>query len=89
MSKHSLAEAKDNLPELIARAERGEEIVITRDGREVVRLSALEQPKPKPAPRYLTQEAIDWFDKHPPAGIVPEEDAGTFISRMRDEEWTR
>jgi antitoxin (DNA-binding transcriptional repressor) of toxin-antitoxin stability system len=88
MSRHSLAEAKDNLPELIARAERGEEIVITRDGREVVRLSVLEPPQ-KPAPRYLTQEAIDWFDKHPPVGIVPEEDAGTFVSRMRDEEWTR
>ena len=86
MSKHSLAEAKDNLPELIARAERGEEIVITRDGREVVRISALEQPKPAPA----TQEMVDWFRAHPPIGTVaPAEDAATLVRRMRDEDWAR
>ena len=88
MSKHGIAEAKNKLPELIARAERGEEIIITRHGREVVKISALDM-LPKPPPRYLTQDAIDWFDKHPAVGIAPEEDAGTFVSRMRDEEWTR
>lgn len=85
MSKHSVAEAKNKLPELIARAERGEEIIITRHGREVARISALEPPLPKPA----AQEMLDWFEKHPPVGTALAEDAGTFVSRMRDEEWSR
>jgi antitoxin (DNA-binding transcriptional repressor) of toxin-antitoxin stability system len=72
------------LPELIA--ERGEEIVITRDGREVVRLSALDQKLPKPAP----QEMADWFRTHPPIGtVMPAEDAATLVRRMRDEDWAR
>ena len=88
MSKHSVAEAKNKLPELIARAERGEEIIITRHGREVVRISALE-PLPDLPSKRITQDDIDWLDKHRVGGVMPEEDAGTFVSRMRDEEWTR
>ena len=87
MSKHSIAETKNKITELIARAERGEEIVITRDGREVAKIVALDPLKP--APKRITQEDIDWLDKHRVGGVVPEEDAGTFVSRMRDEEWAR
>ncbi len=88
MSKHGIAEAKNKLPELIARAERGEEIIITRHGREVARISALDT-QPRPPSKRITQDDIDWLDKHRVGGVIPEEDAGTFVSRMRDEEWTR
>ena len=45
----NLADAKSRLSELVDRVEKGEEIVITRHGRPVARLSALERPK-KPIP---------------------------------------
>ena len=38
-------EAKTNLSKLIARAEAGEEIVIARDDKPVVRLAVIEAPK--------------------------------------------
>lgn len=84
MSQHSVAEAKNKLPELIARALKGEDVVITRHGTPVVEL------KPLPAqPKRITKEAIEWLDKHRVGGVMPKEDAGTFVSRMRDEDWAR
>lgn len=41
----SLATAKAHLSELIYQAEKGEEILITRHGQPVVRLSPVERPK--------------------------------------------
>lgn len=82
MGKHSIAETKNKITELIARAERGEEIVITRHGREVAKIVALERMH-KP----LTQQAIDWLRTHRVGGTVPEEDAATTVRRMRDEDW--
>jgi prevent-host-death family protein len=86
MSQHSVAETKNQLSELIVRAEKGEEIVITRHGKPVVKLSPVAE---KPAPKRITQADIDWLRKHRVKGKVPKEDAGTFVSRMRDEEWQR
>lgn len=86
MSQHSLTETQNQLSELIERAEKGEEIVITRDDKPVARLSAI---APKAEPKRITQEDIDWLDKHRIKGKMPKEDAGTFVSRMRDEEWQR
>jgi prevent-host-death family protein len=86
MSQHSIAETKDKLSELIGRAERGEEVVITRHGKPVAKLSGLAE---KPAPKRITKEAIAWLDAHRVGTIMPDEDAGTFVSRMRDEEWSR
>ena len=85
MSQHSVAETKNQLSELIDRAEKGEEIVITRHGHPVARISAIAV---KAKPERMTQADIDWFDKHR-VGKMPAEDAGTFVSRMRDEEWSR
>lgn len=85
MSKHSVAEAKNKLSELIARAERGEEIVITRHGREVVKITALE-----PLRGPVTDAELDWLaERRKGRGRISAEDAGTFVSRMRDEEWSR
>lgn len=49
MATVNLAQAKANLSELIDRVESGEGVVITRHGKPVARLSAIEQPK-KPIP---------------------------------------
>jgi prevent-host-death family protein len=86
MSQHSIAETKDKLSELIGRAEKGEDIVITRHGKPVAKISGLDA---KPAPKRITKEAIEWLDKHRVKGKMPKEDAGTFVSRMRDEDWPR
>ena len=45
METVSLAEAKAQLSKLVDRVESGEEIVITRHGRPVARVTAVEQPK--------------------------------------------
>jgi prevent-host-death family protein len=84
MSSHSIAETKNRLSELVTRAEKGEEVVITRHGRPVAKISGV-----KPAAQPITREAIEWLDEHRVGKIMPEEDAGTSVSRMRDEEWPR
>jgi prevent-host-death family protein len=84
MSKHSVAEAKNRLPELIDRALKGEDVVITRHGHPVVEL------KPIPAPpKVLTDADLDWLAAHRTGRVQPKEDAGKFVGRMRDEEWER
>ncbi len=84
MSKHSVAEAKNKLPELISRAEKGEVIIITRHGREVAKISGL-QPVVKP----ITPESLDWLAERRKGRGNFSEDAGTAVSRMRDEDWSR
>ncbi|HEX2257118.1 MAG TPA: type II toxin-antitoxin system prevent-host-death family antitoxin [Afifellaceae bacterium] len=83
MGKHSIAEAEGRLAELIDRALAGEEIVITRDGRQAV---ALRPVTPVAPARPLTQEDMDWLAARR-AGRKPSKiDAGTLLSQMRDEE---
>lgn len=86
MTHYSIAEFKNKLSKLLERAEKGEDIVITRHGKPVVRISGFDT---KPAPKRITKEAIEWLDKHRVGTVIPDEDAGTFVSRMRDEEWQR
>ncbi|MGA3310688.1 MAG: type II toxin-antitoxin system prevent-host-death family antitoxin [Xanthobacteraceae bacterium] len=81
MGTHSVAEAKNRLPELIDRALKGEDVVITRHGRPVVEL----KPIPKPA-RKVTAADLDWLAARRVGLKTPSEDAGTFVSRMRDED---
>ena len=83
MGKHSVAEAKNKLSELIDRALEGEGVVITRHGQPVVEL----RPIPK-SPKPLTDEDIDWLVKHRVGRRLPREDAGTAVSKLRDE-WAR
>jgi antitoxin (DNA-binding transcriptional repressor) of toxin-antitoxin stability system len=84
MSRHSVAEAKNRLPELIDLALKGEEVVITRHGHPVVELKAMQGP-----PKLLTDEELDWLAAHRVGRIIPTEDAGAFMSRIRDEDWDR
>ena len=80
MSTHSVAEAKDRLPELIDRALKGEDVVITRDGRPVAEL----RPIPTTA-RPVTAADLDWLAERRIKVRQPAEDAGTLVRRMRDE----
>jgi prevent-host-death family protein len=87
MSKHSVADAKNNLPKLIDRALKGEVIVITRHGEEVAELRG-RTPVPKP----VSKEAVDWLEKnlvvpHGKAARKKRPNAGELVSAMRDEDW--
>lgn len=77
MNSVNLADAKAHLSELVARAESGESVCITRRGKPVARLSAAEIPRRRVALadlRALTE-----------AMPVQAESAGDFIRQMRDE----
>jgi prevent-host-death family protein len=80
MGTHSVAEAKNKLPELIDRALKGEDVVITRHGRPVVEL----KPIPEPV-RPVTPEDLDWLAARRLKLRNVTEDAGTLVSKMRDE----
>jgi prevent-host-death family protein len=80
MGEHSVAEAKNNLSELIDRALEGEGVVITRHGRPVVEL----RPIP-PAVKPVTSEAIDWLRQRRVGRRAPREDSVTAVRKIRDE----
>lgn len=82
MSTHSIADARNNLPELIDRALAGEGVVILRDGHPVVEL----KPLPAAVPSHpVTPEDLDWLAANRVGRTVPDEDAGALVSGMRDE----
>jgi prevent-host-death family protein len=81
MSNHSVADAKNHLSQLIDRANDGEEVVITRHGTPV----AVLKPVARKA-RRVTDEDIEWLRRNR-VGSSAVEDAGTYVSRMRDEDW--
>ena len=80
MGKHSVAEAKNRLPELIDRALDGESVVITRHGHPVVELRRIAHPA-----RSLSPAALDWLAARRIKPRSAKQDAGTLVSRMRDE----
>ncbi|MBR7619027.1 type II toxin-antitoxin system Phd/YefM family antitoxin [Phenylobacterium sp. 20VBR1] len=81
MSEHSVVEAKNNLSDLIDRALKGEAVVITRHGKPMVELKAVQ-----PLPRRITEADIEWLRARR-VGRKSTEDAGSLVSRMRDEDW--
>ena len=80
MSHHSVADTRNNLSDLIARAERGEEVVITRHGQPVAEIRSLRR-----APKKLTQASLDWLEAHriDPGPNYP--GAAALVRQMRDE----
>jgi prevent-host-death family protein len=84
MGKHSVVEAKNQLSDLIDRALKGEDVVITRHGQPVVEL----KPVQRTGKRISTQ-SLDWLAERRSKRQAAREDAGTFVSRLRDEEWSR
>jgi antitoxin (DNA-binding transcriptional repressor) of toxin-antitoxin stability system len=82
MPTYSVAEAKNNLSELIDRALKGEGVLITRHGKPVVEF------KPVPAPVGPVSDAdLQWLVANRLQPINrPAEDAGALLSRLRDED---
>jgi antitoxin (DNA-binding transcriptional repressor) of toxin-antitoxin stability system len=81
MSTHSVAQAKDRLPELITRALEGEAVVITLNGRPAVELKAVSLPG-----HPVTPAELDWLAQRRIARLSVANDAGSLVSRMRDED---
>ena len=81
MAAYSVADAKNKLSQLIELALKGEEVVITRHGNPVVTL----RPVAKPS-RPVSAADLDWLAAHRVGRIPPAEDAGTLVSKLRDEE---
>ena len=77
MDTVSLADAKARLSELVARAEAGEDICITRRGKPAVRLTRIERPK-KPIDFEAWRKLRESLPKQ-------EESTADFIRRMRDD----
>lgn len=78
MNTVSLAQAKARLSELIERAVAGDTVCITRRGKPVVRLSAVETPR---AP--IDFQALRSLTDH---ATPQQESAAAFVRRMRDED---
>ena len=81
MSIYSVSEAKNRLPELIDLALGGEDVVITRRGQPVAELKPVPQ-----AARPVSPGDLDWLMTRRIRRASRSEDAGTLLSRMRDEE---
>jgi prevent-host-death family protein len=77
MASINLADAKARLSELVERAAAGETVEITRRGKPVARIVALDAPK-KP----LDIEALRDLTRNMP---MQKEPARDFVRRMRDE----
>lgn len=77
MDTVSLADAKARLSELVARAEAGEDICITRRGKPAVRLTRVERPK-KPIDFEAWRKLRESMPKQ-------KESAEEFIRAMRDD----
>jgi prevent-host-death family protein len=78
MRSVALAEAKAQLSALVDAVEAGESVCITRHGKPVAQLTAIEKTK-KPLD-------IEKLRAHLATMPMQAEDAGTFMRRMRDEE---
>jgi prevent-host-death family protein len=74
----TVAEAKAHLSELLNRVERGEEVVITRRGKPVAKVTSTERRR-----RPIDFEAIRALRESMP---LQTESAGDFMRRLRDEE---
>ena len=83
MSHYSVVQAKNNLSELLARAEGGEEIVITRHGVPVAKLSAVAANATGPRP--MTPADMAWLDANRLKLIPGAPDSATLVRQMRDE----
>lgn len=70
----------ERLSDMVARAERGEPVEITRDGRVVARVTGASGTAPKPA---LSIEKLRALRARVPAGMKVE-DAAALIREMRD-----
>lgn len=80
MGTHTVAEARDRLPELIARAREGEAVVITEDGMPVAELRPVAG-----RPRRITSADVEWVKAHRAPRLAKTIDAVSLVREMRDE----
>ncbi|MBA3517681.1 MAG: type II toxin-antitoxin system prevent-host-death family antitoxin [Rhizobiales bacterium] len=74
----TLADAKAHLSELIGRAANGDPVCITRRGKPIARLTAVETPR-----KRIDLSALQSSTDAMPAQA---ESAGEFVRRMRDDD---
>lgn len=86
MTTHNTIEATGQLLQLVERAKKGEDVVITHDGQPVARITGLPQPAEPLAPRGMSEETIAWLIENRVERISPKDDAATLVRRIRDEE---
>lgn len=73
MTRVNMHQAKSQLSKLVAAAERGEEVVLMRDGVPIVRMVAYEQPRKKRIPGLLAGKVFlddSFFDPMPPEELA-------------------
>ena len=80
MGKHTVAEAREKLPELIERARNGEDVLITRDGDVIAEIRPV-----SPVPRAITQADIEWVRARRASRLAQSVDAATLVRDLRDE----
>ena len=74
------------MSELVDLALKGEPVVITRDGQPVAELRPVGVAASSGP--VVTAAALDWLNRHRVGRLDPQiPDAGTLVSRMRDEDW--
>jgi len=87
MCSHTIAEAKDQLAELIDRAIAGEGVVITRGGKPVVELRVVPAPAPLRPVRTAkeTEEMLAFLRKDRPIRRNAKMDSAALVRAMREE----
>ena len=70
MTKYHINEAKANLSALIAAAEKGEDVVITRYGKPVARISPIKKPKKRVLGFYPMDITSDYLEPTDPAIVA-------------------
>jgi antitoxin (DNA-binding transcriptional repressor) of toxin-antitoxin stability system len=80
MSHYSVVEAKNHLSDLINRSLGEEPVIVPRHGHPVVEAKAVQR-----AGRRITSEDMDWLAARR-VEMNSTVDAGTLVSRMRDDE---
>jgi prevent-host-death family protein len=84
MAEYSVAEAKNNLPKLLARVQAGEEVTITKRGKPIARIvpqvvvaPAMDAPK--------SANDVEWILEHQVKTKDPKFDSAKFLRQVRDE----
>ena len=85
MGPHTVAEARDHLPELIERALKGEAVVITQDGDPMVELKPIQKPQLKKPLRRPIDADIEWLRQNRAPRIKMTIDSVSLVRMDRDE----
>ena len=80
MPTYSVADAKNQLSELIDRAIAGEGVIITRHGHPVVQLKPVAEPA-----RPVSAADLNWLADRRVGVASSRENAGELLERLRDE----